>query len=183
MCDRKGALAPNLSQQVLNHDSANEIVALVPRMLVTQGVSPSGTRLIVRKAEYGLDQSPRDLALLQDAKLPALEIECESQICRLDQLKRRRHVFLVSDRRPQREFAATCSDEGEGEVAVWICISALRLSRLLARAEARGTPAPWAVRNQIENHSQHPASSPPAGPLCAGSSVISTSLSKPCGGL
>ena len=120
---------------------AQDIVALIPpRMLVTQGVLAPNARLIVRKAVYGLDQSPRDWAFLRDAKLPTLEVLLEGKVFRDS-------FWLVSECVPKRGIAATSVEHGQGEVAGWIAVYAddmlIAARKPLAEAIAQAIAACW----------------------------------------
>ena len=113
----------NTSNQLEN---TKELVALIPpRMLVTKGVFKPSDRLLVRKAVYGLDQSPRDWAFLRDATLSRLRIQHQGKEYRLSQSYSEDSLWLVSEREPRRGFEATIhmGDEGrEQGIVGWLAV-------------------------------------------------------------
>ena len=124
-----------------------EVVALMPpRMLVTKGFFRGDTRLIIKKAVYGLDQSPRDWALLRDAKLPGLRINCQGKEFKLFQSFADDSLWLIATHEPRRGFSATMHD-GEAEeiagTAVYVDDLLISADRDLAYAVSAAIQECW----------------------------------------
>ena len=131
-------------QPVLPTASKREVVALIPpRMLITKGVFSHQTRLVVKKAVYGLDQAPRDLAFLRDARLPKLVIECHGHEYKLYQSFSEENMWLVASREPKRGFEASESEGSDYEIEGW---AAVYVDDILIAAE---DALAWAVSKAI----------------------------------
>ena len=80
-----------------SENPAEYVVLNPPRVLVSKGVVPVGTFLIVKKAVYGLDQSPRDWGFTRDAELRTLKIPWKSKLLKLVQSLADDCVWFVVD--------------------------------------------------------------------------------------
>ena len=126
--DQKGSIEAVGSSQApapveASDSTEKEIVALIPpRMLITKGVFQANTRLVVRKAVYGLDQSPRDWAFLRDSKLPKLVIQWQGREFRMFQSYAEDSLWLVMHQEPKRGYEATSAEEPSSEVAGWAAV-------------------------------------------------------------
>ena len=76
-------------------DPAEYVVLFPPKVLVSKGVVPQGVYFVVKKAVYGLDQSPRDWGFTRDAKLRALRISWKDQLLKLVQSLADESVWYV----------------------------------------------------------------------------------------
>ncbi|CAE7939580.1 unnamed protein product [Symbiodinium necroappetens] len=133
---------------VNDESQTHEIVALIPpRMLITKGVFKPYDRLIVRKAVYGLDQSPRDWSLQRDQQLKALKIQCNGRTYRLFQSFAEDSIWLVATSEPRRGYAASLHTEVEDSIAGWVAVYVDDLlvgaEALLARAIVAAIMACW----------------------------------------
>ena len=61
------------------------VVLFPPKVLVSKGVVPPGVYFVVKKAVYGLDQSPRDWGFTRDAELRTLRVPWKGQLLKLVQ--------------------------------------------------------------------------------------------------
>ena len=104
-------------------EDPKEIVALIPlRLLITKGVLAASSRLIVRKAVYGLDQAPRDWGMLRDSKLPTLRIQCRDKTYHLFRSFAEDCMWLISAVPPYRGFEASARMGGHPEIEGWAAI-------------------------------------------------------------
>ena len=131
-----------------DESQTHEIVALIPpRMLITKGVFKPYDRLIVRKAVYGLDQSPRDWSLQRDQQLKALKIQCSGRTYRLFQSFAEDSIWLVATSEPRRGYTASLHTEVEDSIAGWVAVYVDDLlvgaEALLARAIVAAIMACW----------------------------------------
>ena len=100
-----------------------ELVALIPpRMLITKGIFGAGDRLVVRKAVYGLDQSPRDWGFVRDSRLAQLVIEWEKKEFRMYRSYAEDSMWLISTKEPVRGREATDREQSLGEIAAWAAV-------------------------------------------------------------
>ena len=103
-----------------------EVVALIPpRMLITKGVFAKDARLLVKKAVYGLDQSPRDWAMLRDRKLAEISARHEGVKYKLFQSHAEDSMWMIApeNQAPLRGAAATaCEHDRRPEVSGWAAV-------------------------------------------------------------
>ena len=78
-------------------EPAEYVVLNPPRILVSKGICPPGVFLVVKKAVYGLDQSPRDWSFTRDAALRALRIPWKGKVLKLVQSLADECVWFVVD--------------------------------------------------------------------------------------
>ena len=78
-------------------ERAECVVLNPPRILVSKGICPPGVFLVVKKAAYGLDQSPRDWSFTRDAALRALRIPWKGKVLKLVQSLADECVWFVVD--------------------------------------------------------------------------------------
>ena len=117
------------TESILAQDSrldevTDEVVALVPpRVLVTQGVFSSQARLIIKKALYGLDQSPRDWSFQRDQALRKIIIRHQGTEYRLYQSLAEDSLWLLSSEKPLRGMEATLNISPEtSAIAGWVAV-------------------------------------------------------------
>ena len=78
-------------------EADSETVALIPpRMLITKGFFSPSARLVVQKAVYGLDQSPRDWAFMRDSQFPQMIVRCEGHNYKFYQSFAEDNMWLIS---------------------------------------------------------------------------------------
>ena len=133
-------------QRMGTEQSGKEVVALIPpRMLVTKGVFAPSDRLLVRKAVYGLDQSPRDWAFFRDATLPTLKVDCEEREYHLFQSYSEDSLWLVAETEPRRGFEATSEEEEgiEGWIVVYVDDILVAARKSLAQAVLKAISTCW----------------------------------------
>ena len=105
-------------------ETMDEIIALVPpRMLVTKRVFEAKTRLIVKRAVYGLDTSPRDWSLKRDHDLKGLLIKHQNKQYRLFQSFSESGLWLLSSSEPRRGFQASlCREQSTPAIEGWLAV-------------------------------------------------------------
>ena len=147
--DRRRAEELAGSGESITAESTGEVIALVPpRMLVNQGMFTYQTRLLVRRAVYGLDTSPRDWALKRDSDLRGLIVWCGNTKYALFQSSSEPGIWLISSGVPKRGFEATCCRNLEGpEIAGWAAIYVddimISAEATLAEAVVRAVQTLW----------------------------------------
>ena len=123
---RDRRLAAEIAQKggEISAEEAGEVIALIPpRILLTKGIFSARTRLIIRRALYGLDTSPRDWGMRRDCDLQRVVIESDGKKYKLFQSYAEGGLWLVSERDPRRGFEATQQREAiSGEIMGWIAV-------------------------------------------------------------
>ena len=143
-------------------ESTGEVIALVPpRILVNKGMFTYQTRLLVRRAVYGLDTSPRDWALKRDCDLRGLIVWCGKQRYTLFQSFSEAGIWLISSGVPKRGFEATCCrNPGELEISGWVAIYVddimISAEEALAKAVVQAVQTLWSCSDPETVGSKRP---------------------------
>ena len=103
-------------------EPAEYVVLNPPRILVSKGICPPGVFRVVKKAVYGLDQSPRDWSFTRDAALRALQIPWKGKVLKLVQSLADECVWFVVDIEASPVQDPDAPLLGGSEVLGWLAV-------------------------------------------------------------